>query len=235
MAPKPKGMVDIGITNMQELTKKLNGIHDGGAQAIERTVKDFKKRAPSWISRAVREYYGIPAKEISPKTKKDVENKVRKAGRISGAGETIDTLAIVYRGQVLTPARFTMNPKEPKEVYTIKATIKKGSRKRIGGKKKLTKAQKKNIGRNFTHQGVRHRRELPIILRHTGNKKESGINYIPMRLMPDQKTWKPIKTLSMPQMVMNNMVQRGISKELQDNMTKRMEHHIKTCINKYAK
>lgn len=232
--PTTKGMMEIKLTNLPQVVKQLQGIQKGGEEAIERTVKDFRGRAPAWVSRAVRKYYGIPAKEISPKTKKDVENKVKKAGQIYTRGKSLSTMAIVYYGRVLTPVRFGMQPKEPDKTYTIKTTIQKGRRRRLGGKKALTKAQKTNIGRNFTRQGKRNRRRYPILLQPTGAKKDDKITHIPMRLLPNDK-WKPIKTLSLPQMVENERVERETNKQIEANLSKRLEHHIERCINKYAK
>lgn len=232
--PTTKGMMEIKLTNLPQVVKQLQGIQRGGEEAIERTVKDFRGRAPAWVSRAVRKYYGIPAKEISPKTKKDVENKVKKAGQIYSRGKTLSTMAIVYYGRVLTPARFNMQPKLPNKTYSIKVTIQKGRRRRLGGKKALTKAQKTNIGRNFTHQGKRNRRKYPILLKYTGAKGEGKIPYIPMRLLPNDK-WHVIRSVSLPQMVENKRVQEEIYKEVDANLSKRLEHHIEKCINKYAK
>lgn len=223
---KTKGLIKIEITNTKELFKGLNGITPGMDRALQRTISDFRSRAPSWVSQAVRNHYGIAARDISPKTKKDVENKVKKAGQVYSRGKTLHTLAIAYYGRVLTPTHFNMEEKEPKQgPYNIKATILKGRRKRIGGRKALTKEQKRNIGRNFTHQGKRHRRRYPALLMHTGAKKANKTQYIPMRLMENDK-WHVIKTLSLPQMVENESVQKDIQRNVDKNLYKRARGHV---------
>lgn len=223
-------MMEIKITNLPQVMKQLQGIQKGGEKALERTVSDFKGRAPAWVSKAVRKYYGIPEKEISHTSK----GKGNNAGRIRITGRTISTTKIVYEGRPLSPTHFTMEPESPERTYKLSAKIKK-RRRRLGGKKELTERQKTNIGRNFTRQGKRHKRKKdPILLVHTGTKSYDKTQYIPMRLLPSGK-WKAVKTVSLPTMVNNQQVREEIDQAIDEKLSKRLENHIKYCINKYAK
>lgn len=56
------------------------------------------------------------------------------AGSIQITGETIEELAITYKGRLLTPVHFGMTPKAPPrgKSYTLKASVLKGQKKVIG-------------------------------------------------------------------------------------------------------
>lgn len=221
-----KHYTEIGIKNPKELYKQMQRLPEQSEKAINATVKDFKSRAPGWVSQAVREKYNIKAQEIKPLTKSGRAKGIKTAGYIHASGEELDAVTITYKGRVLTPVRFGMSPKAPKPgAYTITAKIKDKQRKQLGGRKKLTAAQKKNIGRNFTRQGVKHARREPIMLIHTGNTKEGGTNFIPMRIKKNGK-FEKIKTVSLPQMVENEMVMKSIDETIETEMHKRLEHNI---------
>lgn len=227
---KTKGMMEIKLTNLPQVVKQLQGLQKGGEKALERTVSDFKTRAPAWVSKAVRKYYKIPAEEISHTNK----GKGKNAGRVRITGRTISTTQLVYQGRPLTPTHFKMEPEQPERIYELKTKIKNRKR-RLGGKKELTERQKTNIGRNFTHQGKRHKRKKdPILLVHTGAKSYDKTQYIPMRLLPSGK-WKAVKTVSLPKMVNNQKVREEIDQAIEEKLSKRLENHIKYCVNKYAK
>lgn len=164
----------VGILNAAELSKQFDKLGKNAEKAVRSTVATFRKSAPTWVSQEVRKTYGIKAEEIKPKTEAGKAKGVKYAGNVFVSGKTLETVELQYRGRVLTPTHFGMLPKAPKKTYTISAKVKDGIRKPLGGRKALTKKQKKNIGRNFTRQGERHARREPTILVHTGNTKESG-------------------------------------------------------------
>ena len=111
---------------------------------IERTMKDIKKRGPTWIAKGVAQTYNIKPADITG------SNLVK----LNIKGGSLKELSFKYTGRRLTPAHFKMIPVEPKSgAYTIKATIIKGQRVTIGKVKKITKKQRKNITKNFHRQG----------------------------------------------------------------------------------
>ena len=126
---------------------------------------------------------------------------------------------------------FGMKPTEPpntRKAYTIKVKIKRGKGKTVGKNKRLTKKQKKNIGKNFRKQGKQNSAASPIMLLHTGNRQEGGTSYIPFQRMSQRRSdLKAIKTVSMPQMVSNDVVKENIEKTLSTEMGKRIDHHMK--------
>ena len=204
--------------------KELEKMKKAPKKVVEMTIKDFKKRAPGWVAQEVVNEYNIKKGEIKP-----VQSKTDKkpAGTIRGEGKTIASARLIYRGRVLTPVHFGMTPKVIKQTYTLKAQFKKGDKITLGRVKKLTKKQRKNIGRNFTRQGTRSSQKSPIMLMNTGNKKVDGIQYIPMQRQSGKRDdIKAIKTLSLPQMVSNPKVEKGIQEQVNENVGKRFNHHL---------
>ena len=84
--------------------------------------------------------YGVDKKEVTG----------NKLGSMRISGSTMQDLRFTYKGRRLTPTHFKMSPKYPTGgAYTLKATILRGQRSTLGKVKKLTKKQRKALGRNF--------------------------------------------------------------------------------------
>ena len=214
-------------TNFDKIYKELEKMQKAPKKVIDRTIKDFKQRAPSWVAQEVVKEYNIKKNEITPAGGR----KKLKAGetKVHTRGKTLATTALVYEGRLLTPVHFSMSPKAPKQSYTLKAQVLKGERKTLGKTKKLTKKQRKNIGRNFTHQSTRTSHESPIMLMPTGNKQEGGTDYIPFQrkgYRDERPKLHVIKTISMPQMVQNPKVDEGIYKAINEELGKRFNHYV---------
>lgn len=123
--------VTVQLENLRQLVADVQAIQEGGRKAISNTVKDVKARAPGWIAQEVTAVYNIKKGEIVPSS----SGKPKKmAGTIRITGETIEELALTYKGRLLTPVHFGMTPKSPPagKSYTLKAQILKGSKKVIG-------------------------------------------------------------------------------------------------------
>ena len=43
----------------EDIVKRLNKLENGGQTAIKKTVNDFMSRAPAWVSKGIREHYGV--------------------------------------------------------------------------------------------------------------------------------------------------------------------------------
>lgn len=209
------------IVNLEEaeVLSKLRDMQKDAETAVERMMKDIKSRGPTWIAKGVSEKYNIAA------------SKVKGGGlvklNISGGG--LGDLVFTYRGRMLTPTHFKMTPTAPKPgAYTIKATILKGKRATIGKVKKITKKQRKNIGRNFHRQGMHNSPESPPMLMYTGNKKAGGTNYIPFQRTKQPGNFdKAIKTTSIPQMIKDGSgnLKPAVKKQLTENVEKRFMHY----------
>ena len=145
------GSYSVSCSGSAEIVKRLYKLENGGKVAIQRTVSDFATRAPGWVSKGIREHYGVDTAAI-----KDASQKPKR-GRtsIKVAGVTVDGATLEYKGRTLTPVHFKMSPKKrpevqqrelaripgqiigsgspvamirPPKAYTVKATIIKGKR-----------------------------------------------------------------------------------------------------------
>ena len=119
------------LGNLSQLVADVLAIEEGGRRAITNTVKDVKARAPGWIAQEVTAVYNIKKSEIVPSGN---GRPKRMAGSIRITGETIEELAITYKGRLLTPVHFGMTPKAPPhgKSYTLKVQVLKGQKKVIG-------------------------------------------------------------------------------------------------------
>ena len=70
---RTNGAFSVTMKDGAKLAKKLEKLKDGGETAIKRTVSDFTARAPAWVSKGIRQHYGVDTaaiKEAGPKTKR---------------------------------------------------------------------------------------------------------------------------------------------------------------------
>lgn len=214
------GGVKTGIRNYKQTVKELQALKGKSEKVIQRVIDDMRTRAPGWIASEVVKEYGIKKAEITPAK---AGKASKSAGSIKVKGETVDTMQIVYTGRMLTPTHFHMTPTAPKDTYTLKAMILVRENKTVlGKKKKLTKKQRANIGKNFRRQGTKNSPNSPIMLMPTGS------TYIPFqRKSQNRDDVEAIKTISMPQMVSSERTREGIDKALEEGLEKRMAQHMK--------
>jgi hypothetical protein len=180
---------------------------------------EAKKRVPGWVAAEVAKEYGVKKADITG----------QKIGKITPQGNDFKNVRIVYTGRLLTPTHFNMAPKVPNPGggYTLKATIVKGQRTTLGKVKKLTKKQRAALGKNFTRSGARQSDHSPIMLMHTGNTKEDGVDYIPFQRKSVQRNdVAAIKTLSLPQMVSSKRTEVGIQNAINEGLGKRLDHYM---------
>ena len=124
-----KGSITMRVENLQKLLDQVQEIDEKGRKAVKATVRDVKSRAPGWIAQEVTAVYNIKKSEITPSG----SGKPKKmAGSIQITGETIEELAITYKGRLLTPVHFGMTPKAPPrgKSYTLKAQVAQRARRR---------------------------------------------------------------------------------------------------------
>lgn len=211
------GSIKISVRHGKALAKRLAKLEDGGAKAIKRTTSDFVSRAPGWVSKGIRQHYGVDTVSI-----KDAAQKPRRGKySIKVAGVAIDGATLQYSGRRLTPTHFNMTPRirptalgktynripglntpfamvRPPKKYTIKATIIKGQRSAMPSDAFLGK------GRN----GV----SLPF--------QRDGAQRQPVSVL---------HTLSVPQMI-DGRAHETINKQISDGLGKRFEHHIQQAM-----
>lgn len=218
-------LIELNTRACNETIKKLYKLQEAPEKVCKAVVSDFKTRAPSWIAAEVTKVYTINKKEIAPSK----TGNGSKAGSISVRGRKISDVAIIYSGRLLTPTHFKMSPKQSSNGgYTLKVEVVKGQKKTWGKVKKLTKKQRKNVGKNFTRQGTQNSSKSPKMLMSTGNRTSDGTNYIPFQRVSQRRNdIQALKTVSVPQMVSNEKVSQGIDASITTNMTKRLEQQMR--------
>lgn len=197
MASATYGTMEVTLKNYRELIGEFNLMPAQATKVINRTVGDFKKRGPGWVSQEVCKEYNIKKKEVTA-AKTGTRNK---AGTISIRGRRLDSLSLVYEGRLLTPTHFTMKPTSRpagNRRYNISAKIKK-----TGGRKVLS-------SRAF--------------LGHSGR---AGTIQIPFQRVGESRLpINAIKTLSIPQMITNEQVGGRIHDRIEEELGKRFEHNL---------
>lgn len=200
-----------------ELVKRLRKLENGGKVAIQRTVSDFSARAPAWVSKGIREHYGVDAGAIKEAAQRPKRGKTS----IKVAGVTVDGVSLEYKGRTLTPLHFKMSPKQrpetqqtkhvripgqaiagagdvamirPPKPYKVKATIIKGQRSTLPSGTFVTSA----------NGGV----ALPF------QRKGEGRGPI-----------EAVRTLSVPQMI-DGRARGTIEQTISEKLGERFEHYV---------
>lgn len=206
--------VRIAMSDYERIKKQMDGLKNAPAKVMKNLTSDAKKRVPGWVATEVTKVYGIKKSEITGK----------KVGSMRVVGNGFKDLKFIYAGRLLTPTHFGMTPKAPKPGggYTLKATIIRGQRSTLGKVKKLTKKQRKALGKNFRREGAHTSDHSPIML-----MRANGGHYLPFqRKSTDRNDIQAIKTVSLPHMVQSQHTQPQIQAAITDGLGKRLEHHL---------
>ena len=175
--------------DMKAVVNGLDKTEKGAEKVVKRTVGDMKSRAPGWVSKAVREEYSIAAKDV--KAALSTESN----GKMSIAGTEVDSVALVYKGRVLTPTHFKMKPASRPasgKPYQVTAEVKKGQRKTLSSQAFLS------------HTGGADSKEIPF--------QRRGASRLPI---------DAIKTLSVPQMIESKEgIKPKIEKAIEEGLKK---------------
>ena len=207
--------VSVGIKNIDEITKQMGDKKKNAEKVLKALSADARKRVPGWVATEITKEYGIKKSDITGK----------KVGSVTVKGTDVRTMKVVYTGRLLTHTHFSMSPKAPKEGggYTLKASVLKGQRKTLGNVKKLSKAQRAALAKNFTSSGTQSSQRSPIML-----MRANGGQYLPFqRKSADRNDIDVIKTVSLPQMVSSERTKPGIRKAIDEGLQKRLDHHMK--------
>ena len=207
------------IKNYEALQRHIAKMKKAPETVLKRTLSDMKTRTPGWVATEVAKVYGVKKGEVNSGS----------LGSVKVQGDSVKDVKIIYKGRVLTPTHFGMTPKAPgPNAYTLKASVLKGQKTTLGKVKKLTKKQRKALAKNFTGSGTQNSDHSPIMLMHTGNTAAGGTNYIPFqRKSTNRDDVEAIKTVSLPQMVSSKRTHDNISKAINENLEKRLAHHMK--------
>ncbi|WP_217969021.1 hypothetical protein [Adlercreutzia caecimuris] len=193
----------------QGLARDLLKDKEASRKALKATVRDLGRRGPAQVSKAVRAVYSIKAGDIAPG-----KGGGRLAGgaRVRGAGETVDTFTLVYTGSPMTPTHFRMSPGSASggRRYTIKATIFKGARVKIGHW-----APRGSEGGRYARPS-----DSPFFL--VGGR---GGSMLPMQRRGGKL--HAMRTVSLPQMVGKEEVAQEAMGKLSELARGRLEHHLR--------
>ena len=219
-AKRTSGGFSVACAGGDELVKRLRKLENGGKVAIERTVSDFTTRAPGWVSKGIREHYGVDTAAIKDAAKKPKRGKTS----IKISGVEVDGATLEYKGRTLTPVHFKMSPKKrpeaqkntllrvpgqaigsgspvamvrPPKAYKVKATIIKGKRATLPSGTFVASANSATLPFQRTGEG-----RLPI---------------------------EAVRTLSVPQMI-DGRARETIEQTIGEKLSERFEHHVKQAM-----
>lgn len=219
-AKRTRGGFTVSTAGGSDIVKRLRKLENGGQVAIERTVSDFKTRAPAWVTKAVREHYGVDASAVREAAMKPRRGKTS----IKVAGITVDGATLEYKGRTLTPVHFKMSPKrapegkqrravripgqaiaggspvamiQPPKAYKVKATIIKGKRVSLPHGTFITSANNATLPFQRTSE-----KRYPI---------------------------EAVRTLSVPQMI-DGRAHDAVYQKMSEELGKRFEHHVQQAM-----
>lgn len=216
-AKRTSGGFSVSAAGGADIVKRLRKLENGGKVAIQKTVSDFATRAPAWVSKGIREHYGVDTAAINEATSKPRRGQ----SSIKVAGVTVDSVSLEYKGRSLTLQHFKMSPKQrppgqqnkyiripgggigtgspvammkPPKKYTVKATIIKGQRSNLPAGTFIT----------------------------AGN----GGSVLPFQRMGEGRgPLKVVRTLSVPQMI-EGRAKGTIEQTINEKLNQRFEHYI---------
>ena len=189
---------------ISDINKDLKKKESQFAKAINATTSDFGRRGQGWVSQEVRKVYGTDLKTI-----KSTYKGFKKDGKIKVGGVKIDNIKLIYNGRLLTITHFKMTPKvrpSGNRPYQVKAEIIKGAR--------------KVVNKAFLAEGRGGATLAWRRVKASGGYKGKGNQY------PSRYPIRPIKTVSVPQMVSSKRTQPAIQKRIGEELTKRWEHNV---------
>lgn len=197
--------------------KRLQKLENGGEKAIKSTVSEFASRAPAWVSKGIREHYGVDAAAIKEAAQRPKRGKTT----IKVAGVTVDGATLEYKGRLLTPLHFKMSPKQRPTAQQNKQIRIPGQAIAGAGDVAMIRPPKPYKVKATIIKGQRS--SLP-----PGTFIASG-NGGPA--LPFQRTGagrgpiEAVRTLSVPQMI-DGRAREAIDQTISENLVKRLQHHV---------
>jgi len=217
------GAFSVTMKDGAKLAKKIEKLKDGGETAVKRTVADFTARAPAWVSKGIRQHYGVDTaaiKEAGPKTK-------RGAASIKVSGISIDGAALEYQGRTLTPTHFKMSPKSRPSGQQAK-------QRRVPGQAMATAKGSPvamvNPPKKYTVKATILKGERASMKQGTFIAAGNGGVSLPFQRAGESRTpIEAVRTLSVPQMI-SGRARETIEEAIGINLEKRFEHHVQQAM-----
>lgn len=215
------GLFNVTCKGAPDIVKKLQKLEDGGKVAIKRTVSDFSTRAPAWVTKGIREHYGVDKaaiNEAGPTVKKG-------ASSVKVDGITVDSVTLKYRGRTLTPVHFNMSPKQRPDGQQNQYTRVPGQAIAGAGDVAMIRPPKKYNVKATIIKGKRT--NLPT---GTFIASANGGSTLPFQRKSEaRKPIEAVRTLSVPQMI-DGRARETIEEMISENLGKRFEHHIQQAM-----
>lgn len=234
-----RGGLSVSYSGAGDIVKKLQKLRNSGEVAIKHTVSDFASRAPGWVTKGIRQHYGVDKDAIE----KAQSRTKRGSGttQIKVKGLSVDGAALEYKGRTLTPIHFRMSPStpHPKGLQT--------KRNLIPGQAIAEKARNPNAPFGMARVPVPYQVSATII-KGSREKMEKGTYLAPSSkkkpdspILPFQRMGSgrtpvhAVRTLSVPQMIEGKDGKKSratdtISNIINENLEKRFENHIKRAM-----
>lgn len=216
-AKSTRGGFSVTNSGGADLVKRLRKLENGGKVAIERTVSDFATRAPAWVSKGVREHYGVDAAAIKDAARKPRRGKTT----IKIAGIAVDGATLEYKGRTLTPLHFKMSPKQRPETQQKNHIRVPGQAIGNGSPVAMVRAPKPYTVKATIIKGKRS--SLPP---GTFIAAGNGGASLPFQRTGQGRTpIEAVRTLSVPQMI-DGRARETIEQTISEKLGERFQHHI---------
>lgn len=215
------GSMSVSCKGAPDIVKKLQKLENGGKVAIERTVSDFTTRAPAWVSKGIREHYGVDTDAIKDAATKPKRGKTT----IKVAGVSVDGAILEYRGRTLTPIHFKMSPKKAQDNQQKNPLRIPGQAIADGSPVAMVQPPKKYAVKATIIKGKRATLPSGTFIA-AGN---GGVSLPFQRKGEARMPIEAVRTLSVPQMI-DGRARETIEELISDNLSKRFEHHIQQAM-----
>lgn len=198
--------VEMNIPKLNDVIGQLNKQNGEIQKALDRTANDCKNRAPAQITKAVTTVYAIKSGDVAA-AGKSAKLSAKTVGDIKVKNGHVSSIQLTYSGRRLTPLHFSMTPKvkpSDRKRYKVKATIFRGKKQTLQGKY-----------------------DSPIFLAPT----KQGIVLPFQRVESDRRLpVYAIHTVSIPQMIENEVVAQDIHERVEELFIKRLQHHVDRAV-----
>lgn len=217
--------MDIEVKNLEEVLSGLDKRKEYVAKAVNSTCKDFERRAPAWISKAVTAEYTIKAGEV-----KGALTGSHNVGHIVLGGVKLDDIRLEYSGRVLTFSHFRYTPKKAPALAKKKGMIP-GQFTSAGRPVVFASIPKKKVINVEVHKG----KKVALTGRYDTTPFVTSMKGSPVmpfqRRTQERSSAVSLRSTSVPQMITNDKVAEEINKNISDGLAKRLEHHLERYSN----
>lgn len=211
---RTSGAFSVSMKDGAALARKLKKLESDGETAIKRTVSDFASRAPAWVSKEIRQHYGVDTAAINE------AGPIRKRGAssVQVGGKTVDGVALIYQGRTLTPIHFKLSPKSRPTTLKKKLTRVPGQAIAGAGDVAMIATPKKYKVKATIIKGKRV--SLPP---GTFIAEGNGGVSLPFQRTGEGRTpIEVVRTLSVPQMI-DGKAREGIEQLVGEKLSERFE------------